>query len=84
MKGRGTKGGKQYDRAITVTYSVHIGSQKAVVCKSFFINLHGITSNQLNLLVKKLKLAEDGFIKTDMRGQHVSFNKLVEERNAIR
>ncbi|CAG9824362.1 unnamed protein product [Phaedon cochleariae] len=61
-----------------------IGSQKVVVCKNLFTKLHGITSNQLNLLVKKLNASEDGFIEVDSRGKHIPPNKLIDERIAIR
>ncbi|CAG9825651.1 unnamed protein product [Phaedon cochleariae] len=81
---RGTKGGKPHNRAITVTYSILLGSQKVVVCKNLFTKLHGITSNQLNLLVKKLNASEDGFIEVDSRGKHIPPNKLIDERIAIR
>lgn len=48
------------------------------------MKLHGVTKNQVDLLVKKLNKSKDGLIEADSRGKHTPPNKMVNERKAIR
>ena len=66
-------------RPMRIVFNVKSGGKSFDVCRSAFQSVHGLTSKELALLLKKRKDSSTGPLPTDKRGKHVPATKIMGE-----